>query len=56
MKGQNEIMIFVLLFVIGISLFTTATIWSKGIFQQNVDLARVESAEKFAKELADPLQ
>lgn len=51
MKGQNEIMIFLLLFIIGIALFTSATIWSKGIFQQNVDVARVENAEKFMKEL-----
>jgi len=53
MKGQSEILIFILLFVIGIALFTSATIWSKSIFQQNIDLARVENAEKFAKELND---
>ena len=53
MKGQSEILIFILLFVIGIALFASATIWSKSIFQQNIDVARVESAEKFMKELND---
>jgi hypothetical protein len=53
MNGQDEALIFLLLFIIGIALFTTATVWSKGIFQQNVDFARVESAEKFIKDLND---
>ncbi len=53
MKGQSEMIIFLLLFIIGIALFTSATFWSKGIFQQNVDIARVENAEKFMKELND---
>jgi hypothetical protein len=53
MKGQNEILIFVLLFIIGIALFISATIWSKSIFQQNVDVARMENAEKFMRELND---
>jgi len=51
MKGQDEALIFLLLFIIGIALFTAATIWSKGIFQQNVDLAKVQSAEKFIKDI-----
>jgi hypothetical protein len=51
MRGQSEIAAFVLLSIIGISLFTMATVWSRGIFQQNVDVARVESAEKFMKDL-----
>lgn len=51
MKGQNEIVIFILLFIVGIALFTTAAIWSRGIFQQNIDVARVESSEKFIREL-----
>lgn len=51
MKGQNEILIFILLFVIGIALFVSASNWSKGIFQQNVDVARIENAEKFMKDL-----
>lgn len=51
MRGQSEILIFILLFIIGIALFTSATIWSKSIFQQNIDVARVENSEKFMKEL-----
>ena len=51
MKGQNEVIIFILLFVVSIALFTSATVWSRGIFQQNIDIARVESSEKFIKEL-----
>ncbi|MFH1229418.1 MAG: hypothetical protein V1678_03275 [Candidatus Aenigmatarchaeota archaeon] len=56
MIGQSEIMVFVLLLVIGVSLFTSATIWSRDIFQQNVDVARVESAEKFMKDLNEDIQ
>ncbi|MEM5778599.1 MAG: hypothetical protein QXD43_02185 [Candidatus Aenigmatarchaeota archaeon] len=55
MKGQSEILIFVLLFIISIALFTAATIWSKNIFQQNVDVAKVENSEKFAKELNEAI-
>lgn len=51
MKGQSEILVFVLLFIISIVLFVSATLWSKGIFQQNVDIARMENAEKFMKGL-----
>jgi hypothetical protein len=55
MKGQDETIVFLLLFIIGIALFTSATIWSKGIFQQNVDLAKVEGAEKFIRDLNDAI-
>ena len=55
MKGQSEMLIFVLLFLIGIALFTSATIWSRSIFQQNIDVARIEKAEKFMKELNDAI-
>ena len=51
MKGQNEIIIFILLFIVSIALFTAATTWSKDIFQQNLDVTRVESSERFIKEL-----
>jgi hypothetical protein len=56
MIGQSEVMVFVLLLIIGVSLFTSATIWSRDIFQQNVDVAKVESAEKFMKDLNDDIQ
>jgi hypothetical protein len=51
MKGQAELIIFILLFIISIVLFTAATVWSRGIFQQNVDVAKLEAAEKFMKDL-----
>jgi len=51
MQGQGEIVIFLLLFIIGIGLFVSATVWSKGIFQQNVDVANIENSEKFMKDL-----
>jgi hypothetical protein len=51
MKGQGEPIAFVLLFIISIILFTSATIWSRGIFQENVDFARLEASEKFMKDL-----
>jgi hypothetical protein len=51
MRGQGEIFTFILLSTIGIVLFVTATFWSRNIFQQNVDVAKVESAEKFMKDL-----
>jgi len=51
MKGQGEIIVFLLLLIIGIALFTAATFWSRGIFQQNVDVANVQNAENFVKNL-----
>lgn len=56
MKGQSEILVFVLLFIISIALFASATLWSKNIFQQNVDVARMESAEKFMRDLNENIQ
>ena len=51
MKGQSEILVFILLFLLSIGLFTIAIFWSKDLFQQNVDMAKVSSAEKFMKEV-----
>jgi hypothetical protein len=51
MKAQSEILVFILLFLLSISLFITAIFWSKDTFQKNVDTAKVSSAEKLAKEL-----
>ena len=56
MKGQGEILVFVLLFIISIILFVSATMWSKGIFQQNIDVARIESSEKFMRDLNENIQ
>lgn len=51
MKAQSEILVFVLLSLLSISLFTIAVFWSRDIFQKNVDTAKVSSAEKFMKEV-----
>lgn len=51
MKAQGEIIVFILLFIIGLTLLVSATFWSRGIFQQNVDMANVQSSEKFMKDL-----
>lgn len=51
MKGQAEIIVFLLLFIIGVLLFASATVWSRGIFQENVDFSRLGAAEKFMKDL-----
>jgi hypothetical protein len=56
MKGQSEILVFVLLFIISIFLFVSATLWSKNIFQQNVDVARIENTEKFMRDLNENIQ
>jgi hypothetical protein len=51
MKGQTEIIVFILLFLIGLSLFIISTLWSRSIFEQNTDLAKVEIARKILTEL-----
>jgi len=51
MKAQSEILVFVLLFLLSISLFTITVFWSKDVFQQNIDMTKVSSAEKFVKDI-----
>jgi len=51
MKAQSEILVFVLLFLLSISLFVTTIFWSKDVFQRNVDTTKVYSAEKALKEI-----
>jgi len=51
MKGQTEIITFILLFIISVTLFTSSTIWAKNIFQQNIDIAQISASESFLKEL-----
>ncbi|MBN2202929.1 MAG: hypothetical protein JW700_01985 [Candidatus Aenigmarchaeota archaeon] len=53
MKGQAEAIVFVLLFLIGIALFSTATIWGREIFEDNMDFTKLEAAEKLAKDIDD---
>ena len=56
MRGQGEVIVFILLFMISIVLFVSATFWSKDIFQQNVDVAKVKNAENFIRELDSNIQ
>ncbi len=55
MKAQGEIIVFILLSVIGITLLVSATLWSKEIFQKNIDMATVQSSEKFMTDLGDAI-
>jgi len=55
MKGQSEIMIFVLLLAIGLMIFMIAIFWGWGIFQQNMDMAKVAAAENFMRKLNDEI-
>jgi len=55
MKGQSEVMIFVLLFVIGLMIFIIAMFWGWGIFQQNMDMGKVAAAENFMRKLNDEI-
>jgi len=51
MKGQANLLIFILLFIISLFLFTSASIWSTSIFKQNVDVANIQAVEEFMREL-----
>ena len=51
MKAQSETLVFILLFLLSVGLFTIAVFWSKDVFQQNIDMTKVSSAEKFMKDL-----
>jgi hypothetical protein len=51
MKAQSEILVFILLFLLSIVLFTITIYWSRDAFQKNVDITRVSSAEGFMKEI-----
>jgi len=50
-KGQTKIIVFLILFFISIILFSSANLWGKGILQQNIDLVKIETTEKFMKDL-----
>lgn len=56
MKGQTEIIVFVLLFIVGVSLFMSAIIWSRGIVDRNSDVVQLNSAEVFMKNLDSQIQ
>lgn len=51
MKGQTEIIVFVLLFIVGVTLFMSAIVWGRGLVEKNSDIAKLNSAEAFMKNL-----
>jgi hypothetical protein len=56
MKGQSEIIVFVLLFLIGVILFVSAVAWSSGIFEKNADMLRVTASEKLIQDLDNSIK
>ena len=51
MRGQTKIIIFLILFFIGLIIIASVNLWGRGIIQQNVDLVKIETAEDFMKNL-----
>ena len=56
MKGASEIIVFVLLFLIGVTLFLSAVVWSQSLFERNSDMAKLNSAEAFMNKLDGKIQ
>ena len=56
MKGQSEVIVFVLLFLIGVTLFLSSVIWSQGIFNRNSDMAKLNNVENFMVNLDNKIQ
>lgn len=55
-KGQSEIIIFVILFLIAVILFSISLFWGRDIFQKNIDSGKVSSIEGFVKNLDNRIQ
>ncbi|MDD5416706.1 MAG: hypothetical protein PHU12_01895 [Candidatus Aenigmarchaeota archaeon] len=56
MKGQSEIIVYILLFLIGLSLFMASVVWSRGIFDRNSDMAKLSEVESFMTGLDNKIQ
>lgn len=56
MKGQSEVIVFVLLFLIGVTLFLSSVLWSQGIFNRSSDMAKLNNAENFMVNLDNKIQ
>ena len=56
MKGQSDIVVFILLFLIGLALFSLALVFSTGVFNQNIDVTKVTSAENIMRSLDNKIQ
>jgi hypothetical protein len=56
MKGQSEPVVLIILLLLGIILFTTATLWGSGVANSNVDAGKVLRSEQFLKDLDSAIQ
>ena len=56
MKAQAEIVTFVLLFLVGVTIFVAATTWGKSISDKNLDVAKITASETFMKKLDSAVQ
>jgi len=56
MKGQSEIIVFILLFMIGTVLFISAVAWSRGMFSTQADAGNLVAIESFIGTLDDKIQ
>ncbi|MBU3905011.1 MAG: hypothetical protein KJ906_02600 [Nanoarchaeota archaeon] len=56
MKGASEVIVFVLLFLIGVSLFLSSVVWSQSLFERNSDMAKLNSVEAFMNQLDSKIQ
>ena len=56
MKGQTEIVSFILLFLISSILVFSAAVWANNIFQSNVDANKISAAESFINALDSRIQ
>lgn len=56
MRGQSQIVVYVLLLLITLVLVFTAVSWGSGISQSNVDIGRVTAAENWMKSFDASIQ
>ena len=56
MKGQSQIISFILLFAIGTGLLASAVLWSNQAFKTNKDYMDIESAENMMSDLESKIE
>ena len=56
MRGQSQIVVFVLLLLISLLLVFAAVSWGSGVSQKNIDVGRVTAAENWMRELDRAIQ
>ena len=55
MKGQSELVVLILLVGLGLVILTLSLMWGWNIFQQNMDMIKVTTAENFMRKLNDKI-